>query len=145
MDIANIKIGLSEVIGSVGDKVKDSFSFLRDLKEAGTDKISTLVNDVLGLAPLIEATGFDMTDIGVDMGIPPGISISFIKEKDVVPETIDQILEENKDKEMLKIIVRALQKADNLQKGMNLSHYKFRGLTMKLGLPPDMSLKFVKE
>ena len=81
-----------------------------------------------------------MSDIGVDMGIPPGISISFIKEKDVDPETIDQILEE-----MLRIIVRSLQKADSLQKGMNLSHYKFRGLTMKLGLPPEMSLKFVKE
>ncbi|MFI5154203.1 MAG: hypothetical protein ACHQET_12760 [Chitinophagales bacterium] len=145
MGITDIKISLSEVIGSVGDKMKDSLSFLKDLKESGADKLNTLVNDVLGLSPLIEATGFDMTDIAVDIGIPPGISISFIKEKDVDPETIDQMLEENKDKEMLKIIVRALQKADAVQKGMNLSNYKFRGLSMKLGLPPDMSLKFAKE
>lgn len=145
MDVANIKVSLSEVIGSVGDKMKDSLSFLKDLKDAGTDKISTLVNDVLGLAPVIEGTGFEMSDISVDIGIPPGISIAFIKEKDVDPETIDQILEENKDKDMLRIIVRSLQKADAVQKGMNLSHYKFRGLTLKLGLPPDMSLTFVKQ
>jgi len=45
---------------------------------------------------------------------------------------------------MLKLIVRALLKADALQKGMNMSHYKFSGLVMKIGLPPDVSLKFVR-
>jgi len=72
------------------------------------------------------------------------MSISFVKEKDVDAETINQLLEDNKDKEMLKLIVRALLKADALQKGMDLSHYKFSGLSMKIGLPPDISLKFVR-
>ena len=72
------------------------------------------------------------------------MSISFVKEKDVDTETINQLLEENKDKEMLKLIVRALLKADLLQKGMKLSHYKFNGLNMKIGLPPDISLKFTR-
>jgi len=44
----------------------------------------------------------------------------------------------------LKLIVRALLKADLLQKGMKLSHYKFNGLNMKIGLPPDISLKFTR-
>jgi len=82
--------------------------------------------------------------ICVEAGIPPGMSISFVKEKDVDAETINQLLEENKEKEMLKLIVRALLKADALQKGMNLSHYKFNGLSMKIGLPPDISLKFTR-
>jgi hypothetical protein len=68
------------------------------------------------LAPLIEVTGFNMKDVSVDVGIPPGMTISFVKEKDVDAETINQLLEENKDKEMLKLIVRALLKADALQK-----------------------------
>jgi hypothetical protein len=45
---------------------------------------------------------------------------------------------------MLKLIVRALLKADAMQKGMNMSHYKFSGLSMKIGLPPDISLKFTR-
>jgi hypothetical protein len=85
-----------------------------------------------------------MKDVGVDAGIPPGMSISFIKEKDVDAETINQLLEDNNDKDILKLIVRALLKADALQKGMNLSHYKFNGLSMKIGLPPDISLKFTR-
>jgi hypothetical protein len=51
--------------------------------------------------PLIEVAGFNMKDVSIEAGIPPGITISFVKEKDVDPETIKQLLEDNKDKEML--------------------------------------------
>jgi hypothetical protein len=144
MNLSDVKTGLSDSITLVGSKLKDSLSFLKDMKDASVEKISQLVNDILGLAPLIETTGFNMREVSVDMGIPPAISISFIKEKDVDVETINQLLEDNKDKEILKLIIRGLQKADSMQKGMNLSHYIFRGLNMKIGLPPDMSLKFVR-
>src|SRR5215510_4879681 len=108
MDIALIKTGFTDAINSAGDKLKGSLSFLKDMKDAGFEKIRSLVNDILGLAPLIEVTGFNMKDVSVDAGIPPGISIGFSKEKEVDPETINKLLEENKDKEMLKLIVRSL-------------------------------------
>ena len=144
MTTADLKSSVADVMNFASDKLTASLSFLKDAKEAGSEKITGFVNDILGLAPLIEVTGFNMKDVSVDVGIPPGLSISFVKEKDVDAETINQLLEENKDKEMLKLIVRALLKADALQKGMNMSHYKFSGLAMKIGLPPDVSLKFVR-
>jgi len=144
MTTTNIKETVNDVLSFTSDKLTASLSFLKDAKEAGVEKVNGFVNDILGLAPLIEVTGFNMKDVSVDVGIPPGMSISFIKERDVDAETINQLLEENKDKEMLKLIVRALLKADTLQKGMNLSHYRFSGLSMKIGLPPDISLKFVR-
>jgi hypothetical protein len=144
MNVSDLKSQFSDTISLVGSKLKDSLSFLKDMKEASVEKLKALVNDILGLAPLIEVTGFNMKDVSLDVGIPPGITISFIKEKDVDAETISTLLEDNKDKEILKMIVGALQKADSIQKGMNLSHYQFKGLNMNIGLPPDMSLKFVR-
>jgi hypothetical protein len=144
MTTADLKSSVADVMNFASDKLTASLSFLKDAKEARTEKITGFVNDILGLAPLIEVTGFNMKDVGVDAGIPPGMSISFIKEKDVDAETINQLLEDNNDKDILKLIVRALLKADALQKGMNLSHYKFNGLSMKIGLPPDISLKFTR-
>jgi hypothetical protein len=140
--ITEIKAGLTDVMNSASDTLKGSLSLLKNVKEAGIEKINTLVNDILGLAPLIEVAGFNMRDVSIELGIPPGIAISFVKEKDVDPETIKQLLEDNKDKEMLKFIVLSLEKADAMQKGMNLSHYKFHGMSMKIGLPPDVSLKY---
>jgi hypothetical protein len=116
MNLSNVKTGLSDSITMVGSKLKDSLSFLKDMKDASAEKINQLVNDILGLAPLIETTGFNMRDVSVDMGIPPGISISFTKEKDVDAETIQQLLDDNKDKEILKLIIRGLVKADSMQK-----------------------------
>lgn len=145
MDITLIKEGIKKTVDSMESTVKDSFSFLKDMREASLDKIKTLVNDILGLAPLIEVSGFNMKDVSVDAGIPPAISITFTKERDVDAETIHKLLEDNKEKSMLTLIIRALQKADSIQKGMNLSHYIFRGLNMKIGLPPDISLKFSRE
>jgi hypothetical protein len=142
--MTDLKETVSDVLNFTSDKLTASLSFLKDAKEAGAEKINGFVNDILGLAPLIEVTGFNMKDVSVDAGIPPGMSISFVKEKDVDAETINQLLEDNKDKEMLKLIVRALLKADAMQKGMNMSHYKFSGLSMKIGLPPDISLKFTR-
>src|SRR5262245_14102519 len=140
--IEKIKSTMSGVVETVDSKLKDSLSFLNDIKEAGWEKVNTLVNDILGLAPLIEVTGFSMRDVSVDASIPPSITLGFVKQKEVDPAAIEKLLEENKDKEILRLIVKGLLKADSLQKGMKLSHYLFRGLTMKIGLPPDISLKF---
>src|SRR4030095_9650412 len=144
MAITDLKSNVADVISSASDKLFDSLSFLKDIKEAGAEKINTLMNDILGLAPLIEVTGFNMKEVSIDASIPPAITISFTKQKDVDAETINKLLEDNNDKEILKLIVRGLQKADSLQNGMDLEHYKFNGLNMKIGLPPDISLKFLR-
>ncbi len=144
MEIETIKSGFSEAVDSIDTKLKDSVSFLKNIKEMSQDKLKTLVNDILGLAPLIDVTGFNMKDVSVDVNIPPGISLQFVKEKEVDPGTIEKLMEENKDKKILILIVQGLKKADDLQKGMNLSHYLFRGLSMKIGIPPDISLKYTR-
>ena len=54
------------------------------------------------------------------------------------------MLEEHKDKEMLTLIVRALQKADALQKAMKLSDYKFAGMNMKTGFTASCHSKVGK-
>ena len=144
MVIDQMKSGLATAATTIGDKLKDSLALMTDLKEAGWEKVNALITDILGLAPLIEVSGFSMRDVVVDATIPPSITLQFIKEKEVDEQTIEDLLEQHKEKEMLVLIVRALQKADGLQKAMKLSHYKFSGLGMKIGLPPDISLKFVR-
>lgn len=143
--IEKIKSGISGAVDTIDSKLKDSLSFLSDMKDAGWEKVTTLINDILGLAPLIEKTGYSMRDISVDATIPPGLTILFTKEKEVDPAIVERLLEENSEKQLLAMIVNGLQKADSLQKSMNLSRYKFYGLGMKVGLPPVISLKFSRE
>jgi hypothetical protein len=145
MSLEKIKSSVNIAADALDSTMKDSISFLKSKKEQSVQKLSGMVNNILGLAPLIEATGFNMRRVDVDAAIPPSISLTFLKEKDVSPETVEKILEENKDKNMLNLIVKGLQKADSMQKGMNLSGYVFQEMKMKIGLPPDISLMFVRK
>jgi hypothetical protein len=48
---SDVKSSLTDVLNSASDKLQGSLSFLKNMKEAGVDKISPFVNDILGLAP----------------------------------------------------------------------------------------------
>jgi hypothetical protein len=88
--------------------------------------------------------GFNMKEVNVDASFPPGISLSFDKEKEVDAATVEKLLTENKDRQLLSLIVGGLQNADAMQKNMEITGYYFQGLGMKIGFPPDICLKFVK-
>ena len=117
---------------------------MSDLKEAGSEKVNAFVNKIEDLAPLLDQMGFNMNELDVGIGIPPEINLAFTKEKDVDAETIEILLKENVDKPLLSMIIHSLQNADALVKAMNLSNYKLAQLSMKIGVPPDMSIKLLR-
>lgn len=144
MVLEKIKSGLTSVASSIENTLDESLTILSDIKEAGSDKINAFVNKVEDLAPLLDQMGFNMNELDVGIGIPPAINLAFTKEKDVDAETIEKLLKENEDKPLLSIIIHSLQNADGLVKAMNLSNYKLGQLSMKIGLPPDVSIKLLR-
>ena len=86
MDVTILKNGLKKTVSTMEDKVKDSFSFLKDMRESSLDRIKTLVNDILALAPLIEVTGFNMKEVSVDAGIPRPSASRLLKKKMWIPK-----------------------------------------------------------
>ena len=144
MVLNKIKSGITSAVTSVDNKLSESLSFLGDLKEAGSEKINSLVSNIQELAPSIDKTGFKMHEVEVSIGIPPDIRIAFTKEQEVDPTTIDQLLQENEDRPLFKLIVQTLQKADTVVKDMKLSNFKLDELSMKIGLPPDVVLKLAR-
>jgi hypothetical protein len=144
MVLDKIKSGFTSAVSSIDNKLSDSLSFLGDLKEAGSEKVNSLVSNIQELAPSIDKTGFKMHEVEVSIGIPPDIRIAFTKEQEVDPATIDQLLQENEDRPLFKLIVQTLQKADTVVKDMKLSNFKLDELSMKIGLPPDVVLKLAR-
>jgi hypothetical protein len=144
MVLEKIKSGITAVASSIENTLDDSLTFLSDIKEAGSEKINIFVNKIEDLAPLLDQMGFNMNELEVGIGIPPEINLAFTKEKDVDAETIETLLKENEDKPLLSMIIHSLQKSDTLVKAMNLSNYKLGQLIMKIGLPPDVTIKLLR-
>ena len=76
----------------------------------------------------------------MDIGIPLCVTLCFTKERVVDRKT-------GRGTHGQRNIVPYppwVRKADPMQRAMNLTNYKFGGLIMKIGFPPDVSLKFIK-
>jgi hypothetical protein len=80
MTTTDLKETVSDVLNLASDRLTASLSFLKEAKEAGAEKITGFVNDILGW-PLIEVTGFNMKDVSVDVGIPPVCPFRLLRKK----------------------------------------------------------------
>ena len=137
MNLSDVKSGLINASASINRRLKDT-------KDNGEDRSTIVLNKIAELAPLVDLIGFNMEELILQAGFPAGATVVFVKQKDVSDATIEAILKENENREMLSLIVRALQKAESLQKKMKLSHYNFTKFYLKLGVPPEVSLRFTR-
>jgi hypothetical protein len=138
MDITKLK-------QNIKDKVSDASGYLTDLKEEGKDKIINYFNGLSEIIPIIAETGYRLKGIDMEVTIPPGINMHFEKFKNISKEKIDQILEQNKEKELLRAIVKALVSADEFHKKLKMGSLRLTDISVNLGLPPKVTIKFAKK
>ncbi len=138
-------MALNRLTENLKDKMAGAGGYLSDLKEEGKEKFLNYVNGLGDILPLIAEAGYTLNSFDIDVSLPPGISMQFEKVQDVSRVKIDSILEQNKDKELLKMIVTSLVAADEFHKKVKLGNYFLTHITVGLSVPPKMSIKFVKK
>lgn len=127
------------------EQIAGAAEYLSNLKDEGKEKIIDYFNNLTDLIPVIAETGYRLKGIDIDLSIPPGVDMHFEKFKDLSREAIDEILEKNKDKDMLKTIVNSLVAADDLHKKLKVGNLVFSDISLNIGLPPKVTLKFSKK
>ena len=128
------------------DKAKDLMESatdkMTDLKDAGWDKIKAGMDELYNGLPLIEEAGFKVNDITIDIGIPPDVAISLTKTNQVNAATIENMIELNKDKKILSMVLGTLLNANKMQEKITMNKFTFAGLAIKVGIPPKVSLRY---
>lgn len=114
------------------------------LKEYGIEKLNEAWSQIENSSDVFHRTGYSITAIDITLGIPPTLVLSLDQIENIGDEEEEKLLEENKDKTILYPILVALFKANAIQKSINSVQYKFSGLTIGLGLSPNIDMKFRK-
>ncbi len=127
------------------EKAGDLASKASDLKNAGTDKIKEIVNEINSNLPVIKEAGYEINELEVILGLPPALRPHFYKVSDVSDDKINELLEANKDKKVLTSIMKALSQANKLQGSLQTGELKFKELEIELSIPPSINLKFYPE
>jgi hypothetical protein len=138
-------MALNKLTESLKEKVAGASEFLSDLKDESKEKLLNYVNSLGEILPIIAETGYRLEAFDIEVSIPPGINLQFKKVLDVPKEKIESILEENKDKELLKLIVNSLVAADEFHKKVKVGSYVFTDISVDLSIPPKVHIKFVRK
>lgn len=136
---------LNKLTENLKDKIGGASGFLNDLKDGSKEKLLNYVNGLSDILPIIAETGYRLESFDIEISLPPGVNLQFKKVQDVSKEKIDSILEANKDKEMLKMIVNSLVAADEFHKKIKVGNYTFTDIGVDVSIPPHVHIKFVRK
>ena len=121
-------MALNKLTESLKGKVAGATEFLSDLKDESKEKLLNYINGLGDILPIIAQTGYRLNAIDIEVSIPPGVNLQFEKVQDVSKEKIDSILDQNKDKDLLRMIVNSLVAADEFHKKVKLGTMPSRRL-----------------
>jgi len=119
-----------------------SSEVLEPLREYSLDTLRDTWKALEASTELIERTGYRLSDVHVNMTLPPSISLNFIQTKNIEDETEEALLKETKNDTLLHGILTALFKANAVQKALQSAVFSFSEITITLGVPPSFNMKY---
>ena len=119
----------------------DEFSEFK-INETVSNKVREIINDFIEAAPLIEAAGFRIRDLEVELSVIPKLIPHFEKLADVDDATRSQIIEKVNDKRIIRLLLKALFKADNFQKSLKMGSLEFSGIEIEITAIPAIRLLY---
>jgi hypothetical protein len=148
MPIDSEKLG--EFVSRLKDFKDDIFSkeksdIIDEFKEMSLDKLRKVFENLSNASDLLNEAGYQLVSIDTQMGLPPGISLSLAYEKAVSDGERKKILEKAKENKALELVLHCLFKADDFYTALEIGNFSFTNVTIKLGLIPDITLKFSKK
>jgi len=115
-----------------------------EFKDAGSSKAQTILQNIENSTAQIKRAGYEIKGMGVSLGFPPAVTLSFHYMKEVTDEERAQLLEDVKENKMLKIVIACLFKAGDFYKKVKFGDYALDGVNISLGLSMGVSMTFKK-
>lgn len=107
-----------------------------------SDKVKNVINDFIEAAPLIERAGFRIRDLEIELSVIPKLIPHFEKTIDVDDKARLLIIEEVHDKRLIRLLLKALFKADNFQKSIKMGNLEFAGIEIEITAIPAVRLRY---
>jgi len=123
------------------DSDSDSESEFR-VNETVSNKVRSIINDFIEAAPLIEAAGFRIRDMEIELSVIPKLIPHFEKFIETDETTRINIIEQVQDKKLVKLLLKALFKADNFQQSLKMGNLEFAGIEIEITAIPAVRLLY---
>ncbi|WP_394824798.1 hypothetical protein [Pendulispora albinea] len=142
-DVAAKAGELKEQASAKAVALKDSATHMGgELMESAMAKVKDTVRDFNDALPIVRKAGYMVEGISIELGIPPKIYANFETTHHLAEEAQQEILEAHAENKLAVALVKSLSQAQKLQGTMTLGGLAPRGITVELGLIPNIVIKF---
>jgi hypothetical protein len=113
-----------------------------EIKDAALSSVREMVDDLNAHIPALREAGYTLTEVSVDLGLPPKLVANFASAPDISQERVDAVIEEHKEAKVTVAMLRALHAAHKLQNSIHLVGMRPRAIALEIGLTPGVVVKF---
>jgi hypothetical protein len=110
--------------------------------EATIGRIKAAIADFNSALPIIALAGYTVSEVAVELGIPPKIIANFASGEAVPDDQVEGMLAQHADALLATTLVRALMNARKLQYAMTIGGLRPKGLAITIGISPSVVVKF---
>jgi uncharacterized protein YjbJ (UPF0337 family) len=146
MDFKNMLGKAQDLAGNAGDKdFKNIIDKAEELTGNVSETVSKMLDEFNAALPIMKALGFSVQDLQVGMGFLPEVKARLIADADNIDVTsIDGMIQKKSDQKTLVAVLKALQTAYNMRDQLGDLGLKVVEVNATLGIPPKISIGFVK-
>jgi len=131
---------LRDMVSGVKDQLADVTT---DLKEMSIAKLEEALADFNAALPLLRDAGYVLDGVSVKLGLSPQIVANFAGGGAVLSEErVEAMLAEHSGRKLTSLLVKAVRHATTLQSKLTISGMRADGLSVEVGLVPQVTVKF---
>jgi hypothetical protein len=135
---------------SLRDQTSDLAAGLRErtaamsasVADATVGRVKAAIADFNAALPIIALAGYAVSEVAVELGIPPKIVANFASMDTVPDEQVESMLKQHEDAMLATMLVRTLMGARKLQNATKVGSLRPKGLAITIGLSPSVVVKF---
>lgn len=130
---------LRDVVSGVKDQLAEVTT---DIKEMSAAKLDEAIGDFNAALPILRDAGYVLDGVTVKLGLAPQIVASFAGGAVVPEERVDALVAEHSGRKLTSLLVKAVRHATTLQSKLTISGMRADGLSVEVGLVPQVTVKF---
>lgn len=112
-------------------------------KIPGAGKVKKLLGDFDSAMPVLKDLGYQLSDATIKLAIPPSLTATFEVTRDPSEKEVSDALQKNKDRKLVKMLIRMLSKARQFQNSVHVAGLKPQSTAVEIGLlGTGVALKF---
>ena len=142
-DLTQSATQTSDALADIATGVKDQLADVTaEMKSLGIAKLDEALADFNAALPVLREAGYVLESASIKLGLVPQVTANFSAGTPVPETRVEALLSEHAERKLTTLMVKTVYQATKLQSALNIRGMRPSGLSVDVGLVPQVTVKF---